>query len=62
MYRMKYYRDHECEEASKKLDNLQNDPITIQSSCGGEMSQDWLKKHIKTCKKCEEATMLGNTP
>jgi len=62
MHRMTYTAACDCEEANKRLRVITEDPITIESSCGGEISQDWLKSHIKTCDKCKQATSEGNMP
>jgi len=59
---MQYAAACDCKIANEKLEGINEDPITIESSCGGEISQDWLKSHVKSCKKCEEATVEANMP
>lgn len=58
----RFYKDDECEIANKQIDNILEDPMSKHYHCGGEISQEWLRKHVNECPKCKEATMLGNTP
>lgn len=58
----RYAHASDCPEAERYLQALYDDPMTQWSGCGGEISQDWLRKHTQTCEKCKEATMEANTP
>ena len=62
MFRMHFVSAHDCVEANKRLDVINKDPMTVVSGCGGEISQEWLRKHVEGCKKCKEASNEANMP
>ena len=52
----------DCQEANDHIEAVYSDPMTQHYGCGGDAAELWLLKHIKTCKKCEQATIEGNMP
>jgi len=52
----------DCTTAQDYLQMLSEDPMTTESSCGDEIAEAWLRKHILVCPECAEATIEGNMP
>lgn len=54
--------DPDCKEAQEYIEAVYNDPMTKALGGGAEAVQAWLRKHIKTCEACKEASILANMP
>lgn len=60
---MQYVHSSECKEADKYVELVCSDPMTSGMGAPvGDILDGYLKRHIKNCKKCKEATIEANTP
>jgi hypothetical protein len=46
--------DPECPVVEQWMDNFWSDPMTTYSGCGDEIQEDFERKHIKDCTRCQE--------
>lgn len=59
---LNYMSDPDCKEADEYSESLFSDPMTQHYGMGGEVFEQWMRKHIKTCKECRQATMEASMP
>jgi hypothetical protein len=53
-FRYHYPLDPDCPEVKEMMDGFWEDPITRSSGCGGEILEDFERRHRANCKRCQE--------
>lgn len=56
-----YHASVDCEEANAFIEGLLEDPMSAGAPLD-EIIDGWLKKHVKTCTACQDATVLARMP
>lgn len=46
--------DPECPAVEHFREALWSDPMTAYSGCGDEISDDFERRHLATCERCQE--------
>ena len=46
--------DPECPVIQKFDESFWDDPMTLASGCGDEISEDFYRRHRRQCRRCQE--------